>query len=72
MKYISQRSFHLLALPLKCENGRQSSKKKTNSGQKNVFLSDAGPGDVKRCFKKGRGILKFESAAGETLESKLL
>ena len=37
-----------------------------------MFLSDPGPGDVKRCFKKGRGILKFESAAGETLESKLL
>ena len=50
---------------------RQSSKKKTLSGQKNV-LSDPGPGDVRRCFKKGRGILKFESAAGETLESKLL
>ena len=50
---------------------RQSSKKKTLSGQKNV-LSDPGPGDVRRFFKKGRGILKFESAAGETLESKLL
>ena len=39
---------------------------------KKMFLSDPGPGDVKRCFKKSCGILKFKSAAGETLESKLL
>ena len=71
MKYISQCSFHLLALPLKCETGGRVLKRKHSLDKKNV-LSDPGPGDVRRCFKKGRGILKFESAAGETLESKLL